>query len=186
MHTSLSDGHLTIRRWRRDDAPALLELARESAAQIGPWMMWTDTVTDLASAEQFIDERLSQWDSGEGFGFNTVEALSGTMLGGCALGHFNHKHRLANVGYFVHTRARGRGVAGASVRLLTRFAFEDLHLQRLEILVEPANLPSLRVAEKLTAVREGLLRHRLLVHGQPRDAVMFSLLPGDCGFTCPA
>lgn len=177
MRTSFTDGRIVIRRWRRDDAPALLDLVRESAAEIGSRMMWTDTVPDLAGAEQSVAERLAQWDSGEGYGFNVVDAATGRMLGGCALGHFNHKHRFGNIGYYVRTGERGRGIAVAAVRLVLQFGFEDLQLQRLEILVEPDNLPSLRVAEKLGAFREGVLRHRLLIHNQPRDAVMFSLLP---------
>jgi ribosomal-protein-serine acetyltransferase len=179
MLTSLKDGRVTIRRWRREDAPALLELARESAAEIGPWMMWTDEVTDLAGAERFITERLAQWDTGEGYGFCTLDAAGQQMLGGCALGHFNWKHRFGNVGYYIRTSHRGRGLTVAAARLLLRFGFEELKLQRLEILAEPSNLASQRVAEKLGAVREGVLRHRLLNHGEPRDAVMYSLLPGD-------
>ena len=38
-----------------------------------------------------------------------------------------------------------------------------------------SNLPSQRVAEKAGAVREGVLRRRLLLHGVSHDAVMFSL-----------
>jgi RimJ/RimL family protein N-acetyltransferase len=177
MRTLLTDGRLTLRRWRRDDARALLNLAQESAAEIGPWMMWTDAVTDQAGAEQFIADRLTQWDNGDGYGFVAVD-VEGRLLGGGALGHFNRQHRLGNVGYFVRTGERGRGRAVALSRLLVLFGFEDLRLQRLEILVEPANLASQRVAEKLGAVREGTLRHRLLIHGEPRDAIMFSLLPG--------
>jgi ribosomal-protein-serine acetyltransferase len=178
MRTSLTDGRLTLRRWRREDAPALLELAVESADDIGRWMMWTDTVTDLAGAEQFVTERLTQWDNGECYGFVAVSPVTDRLLGGGAVGHFNRQHRFGNLGYFVRSTERGSGLAVELSRLLVQFAFADLRLQRLEILVEPANAASLRVAEKLGAVREGVLRHRLLIHGTPRDAVMFSLLPG--------
>jgi RimJ/RimL family protein N-acetyltransferase len=185
MRTSLTDGPILLRRWRRGDAPAVLELARESADDIGRWMMWTDSVTDLTGAEQFIAERLSQWDNDEGYCFVAVSPTSGRVLGGGAVGHFNRQHRFGNLGYFVRTSERGRGLAGDLSRLLVQFAFADLRLQRLEILVEPANAASLRVAEKLGAVREGVLRHRLLIHGTPRDAVMFSLLPDSANSAWP-
>jgi RimJ/RimL family protein N-acetyltransferase len=35
------------------------------------------------------------------------------------------------------------------------------------------------VAEKLGAAREGEFRNRLVVRGEPADAVVFSLVPGD-------
>ena len=96
MRTSLTDGPLSLRRWRRDDAAALLELAQESAADIGPRMMWTDSVTDVPGAEQFIAERLGQWDTGDGFGFVAVDTAGRRLLGGGALGHFNRQHRLGS------------------------------------------------------------------------------------------
>jgi RimJ/RimL family protein N-acetyltransferase len=50
-------------------------------------------------------------------------------------------------------------------------------LNRIEILVAVDNLASQRVAAKVGAVREGILRNRLLLHGKIHDAVMFSLIP---------
>lgn len=185
MRTVLSGDTFRLRRWRSGDAPALLELALESAEDIGPRMMWTDAVTDLAGAELFITERLQQWDNGDGYAFVAEDRDSGRLLGGGAVGHFNRTHRVANLGYFVRSSARGRGLAGGLSRLLAEFAFGDLWLQRLEILVEPDNTASLRVAEKLGAVREGILRHRLLIRGTPRDAVMFSLLPDSANSARP-
>ena len=179
MQTVLTDGRITLRPFSLADAQELLALARESAADIGPWMMWTDHVTDLAGAERFLQERLDEWSRGEGYSFAVVDAATGRLLGGCGLTQLNRKHGLANVAYWIRTGERGRGLAAAVVRLLAPFGFGALDLQRLEIVVEPPNLASQRVAEKLGAVREGILRARIRNHGEPRDAVMFSLLPGD-------
>jgi RimJ/RimL family protein N-acetyltransferase len=41
------------------------------------------------------------------------------------------------------------------------------------------NKASQRVAEKAGAVREGILRNRITVHGRVLDAVVFSLIPPD-------
>src|SRR5579859_6526444 len=63
----------------------------------------------------------------------------------------------ANVGYWVRTGQTGQGVATAAVLLITRFGFEDLGLQRLELLVAADNLASQRVAESVGATFEGVL-----------------------------
>jgi len=63
----------------------------------------------------------------------------------------------ANVGYWVRTGQTGQGVATAAVLLIARFGFEDLGLQRLELLVAADNLASRRVAEKVGATFEGVL-----------------------------
>ena len=77
------------------------------------------------------------------------------------------------------TSAAGRGVATRAARLAARFAFEQLGLNRIEIVAAVGNIPSQRVAEKASARREGVLRNRLLINGESLDAVLFSLVPED-------
>jgi len=62
---------------------------------------------------------------------------------------------------------------------LTRFAFNELRLNRVEITVAVDNQASLRVVEKVGATKEGILRNRLTKNDAPCDAVMFSLIPQD-------
>ena len=61
-------------------------------------------------------------------------------------------------------------------RLLAEFGFEALGLIRLELVIEPQNTASQRVAEKAGAKREGLLRNRLTINGKSRDAWMYSFI----------
>ena len=99
------------------------------------------------------------------------------------LNFFNRVHQVANLGYWVRTSATGRGVATKAAHLVARFGFAQLGLHRIEILAAVDNIASQRVAEKVGAVREGVLRKRLLINGESLDAVMFSLLPEDVGLS---
>lgn len=105
--------------------------------------------------------------------------MDGRFLGMCGFSQFNWRHRFANVGYWVRPSQRGRGVTPAAVRLLARFGFETLELNRAEILIDPENLASRRAAEKTGARLEGVLRARIFTRNAPRDALMFSLIPLD-------
>ncbi len=71
------------------------------------------------------------------------------------------------------------GVATSATLLLARFGFDDLKLNRIEIVVAKGNKPSQRVAERVGAFREGILRKRLVVRDRVYDAIMYSLIPGD-------
>lgn len=62
------------------------------------------------------------------------------------------------------------------MRLAYQRAMENTNLIRLEILIAVGNTASQRVAEKVGAVREGILRKRLVLHDEAHDAVMFSLV----------
>lgn len=67
------------------------------------------------------------------------------------------------------------GVATEAVRPAAVLAFQDTDLVRLEIVCAVGNERSQRVAVRARAVREGLLRRRLILHGQPVDAVRSAL-----------
>jgi len=70
-------------------------------------------------------------------------------------------------------------VATSATRLAARFSFETLALNRVELLVPTANIPSQRVAEKAGAKREGLLRKRLRLNAIAHDAFVYSLVAED-------
>ncbi|MEK6223196.1 MAG: GNAT family N-acetyltransferase, partial [Chloroflexota bacterium] len=86
-----------------------------------------------------------------------------------------------NLGYQVRTSRLGEGIATEAAKLVVRYGFEKLMFQRIEIVVRIDNVSSQKVAEKLGAVREGLLRNRLQINGTPWDAYMYSLIPNDYG-----
>jgi len=87
----------------------------------------------------------------------------------------------AGIGYWMLARARRRGFATAAVRLLTRWAIAEGGLSRIEALVEPGNPASLRVLERCSFRREGLLRDLLDLGdgGRRADAYVYLLIPGD-------
>ena len=107
------------------------------------------------------------------------EIKSGAFLGGIGLHHINKLDRCANLGYWVRTSRRGQGIAPAAVRFIAHFGFQQLNLNRLEIIVEVRNKASQRVAEKVGAKREGLLRKRIWLAGAAHDALMYSLVAED-------
>ena len=86
----------------------------------------------------------------------------------------------ARIGYWVAAPARGQGVCTRALTLLSRWALTEPELRRLELITDPDNHASQRVAEKVGFRREGVLRSHLLhPDGRLRDSVMFSLLPGE-------
>ncbi len=69
-------------------------------------------------------------------------------------------------GYWVAPAFRGRGLAGQALALVKNFLFTSCNAIRVQALVEPDNLASIRVLERNGYVREGLLRRYY-----PRSAV---------------
>ena len=105
--------------------------------------------------------------------------VGGRVVGGIGLGLNVHDYR-GRLGYWVAADARGRGICTHALRLLSRHALVGLGLQRVDLITDPENVASQRVAEKVGFQREGVLRaHLRHPDGRIRDSVMFSLLPGE-------
>jgi RimJ/RimL family protein N-acetyltransferase len=87
--------------------------------------------------------------------------------------------RTAELGYVVAPEARGRGVATEALRRLTAWAFEELEMIRLELLISVDNTVSKKVAERCGYVREGVLRSAYFKQGRREDTEIWSRLATD-------
>lgn len=179
MQKTWTDGTVTIRPFRRDDVDALYEAVRESIDEVASWLSWCHAGYARSESEEWVKSRPKAWKRGKAYSFAVVDAATGRFLGGNGLNRISRRHQVANLGYWTRTSAAGQGVATRATRLVARFGFEELGLGRIEIVAAVGNAASQRVAQKVGAVREGLLRHRLLIHDERHDAVLFSLLPSD-------
>jgi RimJ/RimL family protein N-acetyltransferase len=175
----LTDGDIFVRPVRLDDAEALFEAAHESIPEVSPWLPWCHKNYAIEETREFLASRTNQANSEEAYSFGIFDKSGGRFLGGVGLNFFNRVHQMANLGYWVRTGETGKGVASKATRLVARFGFAELGLQRIEIIAAVGNVASQRVAEKAGAVRECVARKRLLINGEQLDAVVFSLVLED-------
>ena len=176
--TTFSDGQVLIRQFRAEDINALYEAVRESVAEVSPWLPWCHPNYRIEDSYAFIMSREEDWGTGE-YSFGVFDAKTEMFLGGVGLNQVHKIYKFANLGYWVRSSCTGRGVASRAARLVARFGLEELSLQRIEILAAVGNHGSQRAAEKAGAVREGVLRKRLLVNAEPQDAVLYSFVAED-------
>ena len=102
----------------------------------------------------------------------------GAFLGLALAPSIDREAREVELGYLVAPAARGRGVATAILRELTRWAFAQGAL-RAELVINVENPASERVAERCGYVREGVLRSIHFKGEQHTDASLWSRLPTD-------
>jgi RimJ/RimL family protein N-acetyltransferase len=168
----LRDGDLELHPWTMDDVPAIVDACNDPDIQY-----WIPTVP-----RPYTEEDARAFVRGEVPGVGGEQfAISedGRVVGSIGLG-INDRLQNGHIGYWCARDARGRGLTTRALRLVCRYALEELQLQRLELITDPDNHASRRVAEKVGFQREGVLRSHLLhPDGRRRDSVMFSLLPGE-------
>lgn len=89
------------------------------------------------------------------------------------------EHHRAEVGFELSKDYWGMGIASEALEAVIKFGFHHDQLERIEALIEPANLPSQKLVEKQGFIREGLLRHYEYTCGKFDDLYMYSVLRGD-------
>jgi RimJ/RimL family protein N-acetyltransferase len=173
---ALRDADVVLRLSREDDVLAIREVYSEP--DIRRWMGWDAELPDDTEARANIARAAKAWEDGTWAVFRIADAASDEVIGGINL-RFG-EHDTAEISYFLRTSARGRGVATRAVRLVVRWAFERLGIERIELRVHPDNTASRRVAERVGFAREGVERaSRAWPDGTRFDSIVFSLLASD-------
>jgi ribosomal-protein-alanine N-acetyltransferase len=79
------------------------------------------------------------------------------------------------VGYWVDQQQAGHRYVAEAVVVMARFAFEQLHLHRLEICIVPRNRNSRRVMDVLAIREEGVALRFLEINGTWEDHVRYGI-----------
>lgn len=176
---TLSDGTVVLRPWSRADAGFLFEASRESAIEryngSGP-----DSVADAVLVIESIERR---WRSSEvegnvtGVAFVIVDAVAGEPVGMCGVDAWSGTD-VAQFGYWLADRARGRGFATRAVRLMTGWLF-SLGAARVFLTIQSSNTASAAVARRAGFVYEGTLRRYGVWQGRRQDVDVFAALPDE-------
>ncbi|MGN6796539.1 MAG: GNAT family N-acetyltransferase [Gaiellaceae bacterium] len=171
-----------------DDAIWLDPLVEAHASELG-WVLDGDLDTarftriptnpDAAFLSGWLARYERAWEDGTAAGFAVRDTATGDAIGFAGLVQLDLEKEEAEIGYVVAPSARGRGVAGRAVELLTRWGFETLELQRIELRIDPANEISTRIARRAGYRHEGTLRSLYFKEGLRADVGVWSRVADD-------
>lgn len=173
---TLTDGVITLRTWSMSDALHVHEMVQDPEI---PRFMSIPLSQTPEGVRRWLAGRDSGWASGVDMAFAVESARDGRLLGSIGLERSMDDAAIAEVGYWMGAHERERGFTKRAVRLICRWAFDEVGIERLEITTHEDNGPSQRVAEACGFTREGVLRSYREHHGTRVDLVMFSRLRTD-------
>ncbi len=178
---TLSSEGLLLKPPQMSDYPAWAKLRGESRAFLSPWEpSWSDDELTRGAFRRRL--RYYQREGGEetGYAFFLHRVHDNALLGGVTLSNVRRGvSQSCSVGYWMGEQYAGRGHMSIAMRSVVAFVFDTLKLHRLEAASMPANLPSIRLLERLGFTREGLARGNLRINGAWEDHLLFALLSED-------
>ena len=170
----LSLPQLTLREFQRRDWEAVHAYANDP--EVVRYLWWgPNTERDSRTFVQHaIGCQLDQ--TRREFDFAIVANVDGTLVGACRVHIVSPEDHLGSIGYCLRRSAWGKGYATEAARALLDFGFGELGLHRIAAVCDPANLPSVRVLEKIGMKREGHLRQHRWLKGHWRDSLLYAVL----------
>jgi ribosomal-protein-alanine N-acetyltransferase len=119
-----------------------------------------------------VRERERQLGTGFGFGIFLRGQFAGEItLSGIQRGPLQS----AFIGYWIDEQVAGQGLMPEAVVVILQYAFESLHLHRVEINIIPRNASSRRVVEKLGIRFEGIAERYLEIDGTWEDHARYAV-----------
>jgi RimJ/RimL family protein N-acetyltransferase len=170
---TLTDGHVTIRAHRPEDALGSFQQCQDPSSQ-----RWTTVPVpySMEDARAFVTEVMpGGWENGMEWGF-AIE-VDGRYGGTISLRPEGHAR--AEIAYGAHPAIRGAGDVERALRLLLDWGFEEQGLETVIWWANVGNWASRRVAWRLGFSFEGTVRRWLAQRGELRDGWVGTLLRDD-------
>jgi RimJ/RimL family protein N-acetyltransferase len=169
----LSTKRLTIRPVDEADLPDLLEInsdptvtaflpydAWRSLDDGRAWLARMNALADAGTGQQFVLE------------LNAQRRVAGTLL----LFRHDEGSSRAELGYVLGRKYWRQGLMHEALEAFCAHCFSALGLRRLEAEVNPANLASNALLQRLGFTREGTLRQRWVAKGAAYDTHIYGML----------
>ena len=131
--------------------------------------------------DEWFDLAMQLYAGDEHYPFAVKRREDDAILGTTRFYDMVALHRRLAVGSTWYAPEARGSLVNSEVRLLTLgYAFDELGVNRVELITDPHNLSSQAAMKLLGAVREGVIRsHLIYKDGRVRDSLLFSILKAE-------
>ncbi|QDQ01963.1 GNAT family N-acetyltransferase [Lysinibacillus fusiformis] len=176
MIEQLSTKRLLLRKMKKSDAHHLFKIWSDPDVTK---FMNISNFTHEGQAHEMIDLLEELALNHQAIRFTIIELASNEIVGSCGFNSFDFENARAEIGYDIAKAYWGNGYAPEGIMALINYAFTNLALNRIEAKVEPENVNSIKVLEKLNFTFEGTLRQYEKSNDVFQDINSYSLLRCD-------
>lgn len=162
----LAEGpRVAVRYLSLQDFEELSALHERSEELLARWMPGPPIIT-----YQEFEAYLARFDGPLNEGFLICLRDTGAIVGRVNVNNIvRGTHQSATIGYSAYTGTTGHGYLTEGLGLLVGHAFNEMGLHRLEANIQPSNIASLRLIERVGFQREGFSPKFQFIDGAWRD-----------------
>jgi ribosomal-protein-serine acetyltransferase len=160
--------------YHAEDLFALVDANRDYLRQ---WLPWVDENTSPRTTATFIATARQQQAAQQGYQMGIW--YHGQIVG--TIGHhtIDWTNKITEIGYWLSAALQGRGIMTRACRAMTTAAFDDLHLNRVQIRCAIGNQRSSAIPRRLGYQYEGTLRQGQWLYDHFVDLEIYSMLAAE-------
>lgn len=138
-----------------------------------------ESFTNIEQAEELIDRWNQKFERNQGLRWGITLRSESRVIGTCGFHGWMKNHYKAEIGYELTPEYWRQGYMTEVIQKAIEFGFNNLGLNRIEAFVEPENVGSRKVLEKIGFSEEGTLKEHFYWRNRFVDTVIYALLKKD-------
>ena len=168
------DDEVWLKGLEEKDAIPIFALVQANRQHLRKWLPWVDATQTVDDEAAFIrNVRMQQEGNGS---FTCGIWYRGLVAGTIGYHMIDWMTRKVEIGYWLGAQFQGRGLITRTCAELLRYAFDELHLNKVEIRCATGNTKSCAIPERLGFTREGVIRQSEWLYDHYEDLVLYGML----------
>ncbi|GCE10669.1 GNAT family N-acetyltransferase [Tengunoibacter tsumagoiensis] len=156
------------------DAGPLFQLIDENRLYLRKWLPWVDATQTIEDQRAFLRSVQQTYLENKGFGCSVW--YQGQVAGTIAYHTIDWAPRKVEIGYWLGEQFQGHGLMTKACRTLINYAFNEYHLNKVEIRCAPGNTRSCAIPLRLGFTQEGRIRQAQWLYDHYTDLLLYGLL----------
>ncbi len=169
----LETDRLLLRQLTMDDVPVLFEMRTNPLTNL-----YTDRpkMKSLEEAAEKMKTIIALVDNRDGIAWAVDLKESKKQIGEISFWRLIKEHYRAEIGYSLHPDYWQKGYATEAAQAIIDYGFTTLNIHSIEANVNPNNVASIKLLEKMKFVREAYFRENYYYDGKFLDSAIYSLV----------
>ena len=144
--------------------------------------MDTELPKTISDTQKKFEQELESFSKGDSVYWAIVLKKTNKFIGGAGFWRIIKEHYRAEIGYQLLPEYWRKGYSLEALIAIIQFGFKKMGLHSIEGNVNPKNIPSIKLLEKLGFKQEAYFKENFYYNGKFLDSAIFSLIISDWKF----
>lgn len=168
------DNDLYLKTLDMSDVDYRFKVIEENRTFLRQWLGWLDRILTVKDLENYTNGCIQEEKNKEAYTFGIY--YNNIFVGVISIKDISYSNKKAEIGYWLEEKSNGNGIMTRSCKVILDYCFNELNLNRVQILVATENYQSQAIPKKLNFEKEGMLKDNECLYGKYIDNYIYCML----------